>query len=188
MKRIGSILLVLLLMLTGCSKGEDEKETKAVTYTNTFDFEYEIADMSYYNGLSFSGHAFKAINVNTVIDLIENKGTAIVYFASPTCSACQVATRVVNDAAMQAEITVYYINANEMDDEGYDTFVQLAKEVLTKDDLGNPQLATPDLMVINSGEILGNNIGIISSTGDLTQEEYDAALTKFYDLIKKVAE
>ena len=182
MKKI-LIAILSLLLLTGCqSKGENE------IVNSSYVMETIDVDMTIYHGMPFSGHSFKGITMDSFFDLMENKGSAIVFIGYNGCGACQIAVPLINEAAKQTSTTIYYLDAHSYDENQYNDYVEITKDFLDKDEDNIPTLFTPSVMLINNGVIIDNYIGLkdVTSTGSLTQKEEKQTINNYKELFNQL--
>lgn len=152
------ILIVLLLILTGCSS-----TTPSLTK----------ADMSGYEDFTDTEHVFYDMTVKEMIDKIDNKDTFVVYFGFSECPYCNVAVPLLNDVAKDYDSIVYYIDtrSNEewesnMDIDDYDLVVEYLGEYLDYDDDGKKHLYTPHVFFFKDGEVVKEHEGTIDGKTD----------------------
>ena len=66
-------------------------------------------DMSAYKGLHSSKHSFLGTTPEEFLHLIEEGGSGVFYFGDTDCPNCQEAAKLMNEAAEEADIPIYYI-------------------------------------------------------------------------------
>jgi thiol-disulfide isomerase/thioredoxin len=185
MKKILLILALTLVLLTGCS-----------AETNYIEVETVQVDMSGYENMPVVGHQFLKTTPQEVLRLIEEGGSAVVYYGYSTCPFCNKATPVINDAAKELDMTILYVDVHpEIDpgDEFYeamdDTTLALS-EFLSLDEDGEPEFYVPNVFVIKNGEILGNHVALTDSYAggglSLTINQYNELLNIYKGLMKKL--
>lgn len=144
----------LLLSLFGCSK----KTAVIKSYIGGAG----VADMSEYTELT-NADGFASITKEQLIASIGDKNVnAIIYMGFSGCSNCQKAIKSIQDAAIKAEQTVYYLDltAEIVEDTDYDEIYNALESILTiKGDDTEPQLYTPQVFVIVGGELYRGYIG-----------------------------
>ena len=107
MKKILILLGLTLVLLTACS----EK-------TNYIEVETTEVNMSGYENMPVTGHNFLQTTPQEILRLIEDGGSAVVYYGYDSCPFCNKATSVINDAAKELDITVLYVNVHPDEDPG----------------------------------------------------------------------
>ena len=180
MKKIMICLLVMTL-LVGCTPKQTDKPL------NNYQMETIDVDMTIYHGMPFSGHAYKGIKMQNFFDLIDNKGTALIFIGYKGCGACQISVPLINQAAKQTDNTIYYIDATSYSDEEYNKYIEITKDFLNKDN-GEPVLYTPSVMLVNDGEIIDNIIGIpeVNANGSLTKDQEKTVINAYKELLNKI--
>lgn len=178
MKKILTLVLTAFLLF-GCSTtptgGSSAKEKIDVSTLNILDLNTTDADMSGYTLLTDTKHVYKKITLEESIRLFEEKGSGVIYYGYNSCPFCQQAVPVLNNAAREEGLDIYYVDV--MSDEGnseeaYNTLVDHIKDFLIKEE-GEPVFYVPQVFVIKDGEIVGDHLSLI--------ESYDISLGKDMD-------
>lgn len=172
MKKI--ILFVLsILLLCSCST--------RIKYT--YNIDSRKVDMSSYDGLSATNHMFKAITVQELFNVIDNKSSGVFYLGRTNCSCCQITVKYLNEVATQYNVPIYYIDVYDeqmpINDELKDKLTEYLYDIVAEID-GEKQLQTPTIFSVINGEIDNSLIC-------LSDWEWDAVPTKKQEnkLIKK---
>ena len=166
--RLKKLLLCLLLacLMAGCG-GEKP------------DLSYEVesfaVDMSGYNGVKSVGHAFRGVSPAEVFRALEENGSAVFYLGYTGCHFCQKTVKVLNEAALELGVTVYYIDGYSTvyplnDENHYDQkLIEALNDYLRTDENGEKALYTPHVFTIINGKIAESMI----SYDDTGNEEKD---------------
>lgn len=234
MKKLMTCTLCLLL-LTGCasethqntnsssassssspsassSSSASADTSKKVTITNSAAIASKTLDMSGYEWLTDKDPAFIQISMSESLKLVDEGGTGIILYSYPTCPWCNRAVPVLNDAAKEMGIHVYYVDVYEselMDATGKSfsaegkTVIQnmlshfdsiLKHETNKTTGKSEPSLYTPEVVAIKKGAIAGHHTSLVDSfsmTSDTDQmsDAQKAELKGIYeDLIKAIAD
>lgn len=218
-KRILTVLACGLL-LSGCTKASDiakqageETETAepvTLTITNPVDLVVleEHPDMSGYQWLDDSDPAFERISLKESIRMYKEGGSGIVYYGRANCPWCQRAVPVLNEAAKEEGITVYYVDVDSaMDNEGvillnseegrevYDDLVSCIVSTFTqKDEEGNPSFQIPLVISVKNGEIQGSHLSLVDdftltdANAQMDEVQHDELKAIYEDLMEKAAD
>ena len=198
MKKVKVLVAVLsIFLLFGCSKPVETNSGNNgkidVTTLNTIDFGAEKADMSGYELLTDSNHAFKAITLEDSIRFFEEDGSGVVYYGYRDCPFCQQAAPVINNAARDMGVDVYYVDVTSPEgntEENYNTLINHIKDFLKVED-GEPVFYVPQVFVVKDGVIVGDHLSLIDSfdlsKGEDMNEDQQKELKNIYiDMIKKL--
>lgn len=170
MKRFG-LILITLLILTSCSKIKPD-------FDSGFSLNTYKADMSKYNGLSYSDHMFIGTTVKELERCIKEKGYGAFVLSRNNCEGCQLLMKYLNEAAKEAEVYVYYIdcNSNEypiVNTDDYDLLDELTKSIQEELD-GEICLQTPHLFTVINGKFVDSYVGgIFKDSDNPTDKELD---------------
>lgn len=145
-----AVLIVTLLVLVSCGKKTD------VNYT--YEIKSRPVDMSGYDDLNSTEHAFKAITVQELFNCIDNKSSGIFYLGRTNCGCCQTCISYLNQAAMESNVTIYYMDVydEQMPITNKDIADQLKLylfDILFINDKGERELQTPTVFNVVNGEI-----------------------------------
>ena len=176
------IVLLSMLLITGCTKDNEP------TQSNGYQMDTIDVDMTIYHGMPFSGHAFKGITMQSFFDLMDNKGSAIIFIGYSGCGACQIMAPVLNQAAKETNTTIYYLDAQSYNEEEYDKYIEIAKDFLQVGEDNEPAVYTPSVMLVNDGIIIDNYIGLkdIDANGSLTKEEEKKGINMYKELLNQL--
>lgn len=186
--------------------------SKKVSITNSFPVTSKTLDMSGYKWLDDKSPAFIQISMEESMKLIDGGGSGILLYSYPTCPWCNRAVPVLNEAAKEMGIHIYYIDVYETelmstDGKSFSTegkaviqsmlthFDSILKhEVNTATGVSEPTLYTPEVVAIKKGEITSHHTSLvdgvtISSDADQMTDDQKAELKGIYeDLIRSAAD
>ena len=121
--------------------------------------EYPKVDIS-------SDNILKYIDSSEILNIIDNKEDAVIYFGTPTCIYCRNAIQVLIDTAVETKLDViYYFNNNESDT-NYSELVNVLGEELTMEENGVRKVYIPLVIFITDGKVVSYNKGTLFSQED----------------------
>lgn len=170
MKKLLIALTMVLVLLTGCNKEKEEpREEVVITKVESF-----AVDMSRYRNMSSTNHQFVGITPETFLNLLKAGGNGIIYVGDSGCPVCNRAVPVLNDAAQELGVTVYYIDCYHpvyplM--EYINEFIAATKPILNVHD-GEPTVFTPHVFTVVNGEFVDSLIGIGELDPETSEEDY----------------
>lgn len=218
-----------LMLLTGCAANTKSAATASATaassatpsatadpnalkINNTVTLTTKTLDMSGYTWLNDNNPAFLQVTMEESLRLMDEGGTGMVVYSYSTCPWCNRAIPVLNAAAKEMGIKVYYVDVYEkelMDSTGK-AFSTAGKAVIrsmlshydsilkheTNSETGQmePALYTPEVVAIKNGQIVGHHTALVdsfsmSSEKDQMNDAQKAELTGIYeDLMKAMAD
>lgn len=193
MKKLSALLLSLCLLLCGCAK----QETSKVTITNPVDIYSEPAIMTVYEWIGNEIADFQEITFTESLRLFSEKGSGILYFGYDNCPFCERAVPMLNEAALETGVTVYYVDVYGVFQPTQKEFEELmgyVDEALIEDESGGKSFFVPLILGIKNGEITGHHVALVdgftieneeSQMNDAQKEE----LKNIYlDIIRKTAD
>ena len=184
MKKI-LLILLLLICLSACEKKQDESIVPEYPY----EIVSEHVDMSSYEGISSTGHNFRVISPQELINVIDNKSSGVFYFGTRSCGCCQRVVRYLNDVALELDVTVYYIDAYSekypiLDTEYAEKLRAYMDEILGTDEEGKKTFLTPQVFSVVNGKYYGSQICMDGYTLDVVPTEQQ--LEKFKDSYRNI--
>lgn len=192
-------VLMCVLCLCACSGKKDNTTTNSNIVnsvelkTSTFSTDgYEFFDKN-------ATIAIKKIGFNEALRMFDEKGTGIVVWGYQGCPYCQRALPVLNDAAVESGINVYYVDlrANDIadmsDDEWATSFSSLMnylESILTIED-GEPVMYVPEVVAIKDGTIVDHHLSLVDSfdssvQNEMTEDQKLELINIYLDMIKKL--
>lgn len=183
MKKLGLMMIVLLLTLTGCAKPEEKGQTIII------ELEGKKADMSGYAGFTTTDHNFYRVTLNESNRVFSENGSAILYFGYNDCPWCVNAVPVINTVAKELDLKIYYVDisskeGNEQAD--YDALIGYVKDKLKKDDKGIPVLYVPQVFVVKDGVVVDDHMGTVESHDAHERMINDAEKKQLADIYSKM--
>ncbi len=117
-------------------------------------------------------NVFKVININEAINLVK-KGNGALFIGYKECIWCQQYIKVIDDIAKKNSLPkVYYLDIRKdrkNNSKKYQELVNLLKDRLKNDDLGNKRIFVPFLVIAKDGKILETD----DETSDLSKDKVD---------------
>lgn len=80
------------------------------------------------------------IGIDEYLDLKKDDEASIIYVARPTCHYCQEMEPIVKNIVYEYDVTVNYLNTDELDDEGQAKFIKSDDYFDEKGGYGTPML------------------------------------------------
>ena len=187
------LIILSILLLTGCSIKEEiiEKEDIVVTDVEKFKKEYE----SHNNGIEVVVNSDDLIKYGTskdILSILEN-GTGIIYFGMPTCPWCRNIVPILLNISKQYGMYINYLNPGELNSDQISDYVKI-KEILNPyleyNDEGVKTLYLPDVYFVKDGKIVGHHLGSASSQSDpyakLTEEQTNELINIYINYIEQL--
>lgn len=117
-------------------------------------------------------NVYKIININKAIKLVK-QGNGALLIGFKECIWCQQYVKVIDDIAKKNSLpTVYYLDIKEdrkNNTKKYQELVNLLKDKLKNDDLGNKRIFVPFLVIAKNKEILATD----DETSTLSSDKVD---------------
>lgn len=181
MKKL-SILILSVLLLTGCTAKINQDATSSIekidtTTLNTLDLNATTADMSGYTLLTDTKHVFKQITMEESIRMFEEDGSGVLFYGYKDCGFCQQAVPVLNNAARQMGVDIYYVDVKASEGNSPEIYAKLVDEVEDhlKEENGEKAFYVPQVFVVKDGEIVGEHLSLIDSydinSGDMNEKQ-----------------
>jgi len=191
-----SILLLTSLVACGSNTSLEDIEYPSISYSSSYEISNEVANMAEYPDMTAIDHPFLKLTAVEVKELIDNDGSAIVYFGYPHCPYCQQAVPVLSEVATNMDLNIYYVDVYQ-DDEKISATDQMTaltdlienefSPLLSKDESGYPTFYTPDVFVIKDGNIIANHEGLVDGDGsELSNSEKVELAQTYIDLFSKI--
>ena len=183
---------LLAVMLAGCSaagvsasavsSSAEEEESGLILNTKEL-------DMDGYWWLDDDDPAFIQISFTESFRLFEEGGTGMLVYSYPDCPYCNRAVPVLNEAAKEKGIKVYYVDVYEpemttdtTEEQFYEDLYHLYDlldpilEKMTNETTGEiePAFYVPEVVAIKDGEIVGHHCSL---TDDFVLEDSETQMT-----------
>ncbi|MEE8808367.1 MAG: thioredoxin family protein [Lactimicrobium sp.] len=180
-KKLIACALLTSLALTGCTqskKGSVSASASASTATGnnagSINLDTSVPDLSAYVFLKDDNPAFLEISTEESLKLFTN-GTGIVFYSYETCPWCNRVIPVLDEAAKEAGITVFYVNIYSDDfmsktDSEKSEIIQslytcldpiLTKEKDSETGEEKPVMQVPEVVAVKDGRIVGHHLGVV---------------------------
>lgn len=148
----------------------------ASTLASFYIYEYFDKEVKFKTNLSTTytklpkENVFKVININEAINLVK-KGNGALFIGYKECIWCQQYVKVIDDIAKKNSLPkVYYLDIRKdrkNNSKKYQELVNLLKDKLKNDDLGNKRIFVPFLVIAKDGKILETD----DETSDLSKDK-----------------
>ena len=148
----------------------------ASTLASFYIYEYFDKEVKFKTNLSTTytklpkENVFKVININEAINLVK-KGNGALFIGYKECIWCQQYVKVIDDIAKKNSLPkVYYLDIRKdrkNNSKKYQELVNLLKDRLKNDDLGNKRIFVPFLIIAKDGKILETD----DETSDLSKDK-----------------
>ena len=148
----------------------------ASTLASFYIYEYFDKEVKFKTNLSTTytklpkENVFKVININEAINLVK-KGNGALFIGYKECIWCQQYVKVIDDIAKKNSLPkVYYLDIRKdrkNNSKKYQELVNLLKDRLQNDDLGNKRIFVPFLVIAKDGKILETD----DETSDLSKDK-----------------
>ena len=179
------MMLVLCAFMLGCTPKEQYKLDYVTDGT-----------ISEFTEIKDKNPSIKEISLPSAITFFENKYSGVMVFAKPDSRYSQKAFAVLNQAAKDAGVTVYYVDVSRKfykTDEEFMQYREKVGEIIDKTYLENPKGGTslyiPDVMAVRDGAVVDFHVGILEDydidvNPEMTEEQYKKIYNIYADLIK----
>ena len=148
MKTIKYLLLVfLLVILVGCK---------------------DKAFMEQYPQLTDKKHIYEVIDATKVLDLIEQKKTALIIFGFKECPWCQAIVPYANEVGKEMGLkTIYYCDIKDMRDNSesvdHEKYLRIKEYFIEAIDIEKDRLNAPTTIALKDGKMVGYHLDTVSS-------------------------
>ena len=179
------MILVLCAFILGCTPKEQYK----LDYVTD-------GSISQFTEITDKNPSIKEISLPSAITFFENKYSGVMVFAKPDSRYSQKAFAVLNQAAKDAGVTVYYVDVSRKfykTDEEFMQYREKVEEFIDKTYLENPKGGTslyiPDVMAVKDGKVVDFHVGVLEDydidvNPEMTEEQYKKIYNIYADLIK----
>ncbi len=166
------------------------------TITNPVDVETSVPDMSGYTFLKDNDPSFLKISFQDALRMFAEGGTGILYYGSSGCPWCQRAVPVLDEAAEEQGIQVYYVDTGVYDftQEEFDQLMKYTEVLLVTDSEGEKSFQIPQVIALKDGEIIGYHLALVDGfsiedeSSDLNEEQSEQLLAIYRQLILSVTD
>lgn len=211
-KTIISCALLASLVLTGCGQSKTIQASASASASGNnagaINLNTSKPDLSAYVFLKDDDPAFLEISTEESLKLFEN-GTGIVFYSYETCPWCNRVIPVLDEAAKEAGITVFYVNIysddfmSKSDTEKSDIIQSLytcldpilKKEKDSETGEEKPVMEVPEVVAVKDGKIVGHHLGVVDdftldtnnlSEYQVTDDQVKELKNIYLDLFKEI--
>ncbi len=173
--KTATIIILLLVIVFGgsyfASEIKSDKNTSSKTTTTTNDQKDTATDSDNDAEISEDKQAeLNSIDIDKYLSLKKGSDKSIIYISRPTCHYCQQEDPIIKNIVYETNVTVNYLNTDELDDEGN-------SKLIKSDDYFSEGYGTPLILVVQKNKIVDKIEG-------LTSKEDIVSFFKKYDFIK----
>ena len=173
--KTATIIILLLVIVFGgsyfASEIKSNKNTSSKTTTTTNDQKDTATDSDNDAEISEDKQAeLNSIDIDKYLSLKKGSDKSIIYISRPTCHYCQQEDPIIKNIVYETNVTVNYLNTDELDDEGN-------SKLIKSDDYFSEGYGTPLILVVQKNKIVDKIEG-------LTSKEDIVSFFKKYDFIK----
>ena len=180
------LIMAILSLLGGCADDPGK-----VTIRNTVKVDSHSADMCAYKWLQGECADFQQISVAESIRFIKDGGSGIVYYGFIGCPFCERAVPILNQAALEAGNTIYYVDVKAepaATQEEYEELVSLLETTFNPDQKGNLTFFVPEVIGIKKGKITGYHVALVDGWTPIDEDDQmdDLQKTKLLDIYRNI--
>lgn len=173
-KTVAIIVLLLVIVFGGsyfASEVKSNKNTSSKTTTTTDKQKDTTTNGDDDTEISEDKQAsLNSIDIDKYLSLKKGSEKSIIYISRPTCHYCQQEDPIIKNIVYETNITVNYLNTDELDDDGN-------TKLIKSDDYFSEGYGTPLILVVQKNKIVDKIEG-------LTSKEDIVSFFKKYDFIK----
>lgn len=149
----------MLLIFWGCAP-----KAEAITITSSVELKASVADMSGYEFLDDEDPAFVQITYSESLRLFQEKGSGILFYGYEDCYYCNRAVPILNEAAKEAGITIYYVDTYDSANttrKQYDELMTYLESTFQEDEeTGELAFYVPDVVGVKNGEVVDYHVSL----------------------------
>ena len=173
-KTVAIIVLLLVIVFGGsyfASEVKSNKNTSSKTTTTTDKQKDTTTNGDNDTEISEDKQAeLNSIDIDKYLSLKKGSDKSIIYISRTTCHYCQQEDPIIKNIVYETNITVNYLNTDELDDDGN-------TKLIKSDDYFSEGYGTPLILVVQKNKIVDKIEG-------LTSKEDIVSFFKKYDFIK----
>ena len=172
-KTVTIIVLLLVIVFGGsyfASEIKSNKNTSSKTTTTTNDKNDTTSNDDNTEISEDKQAELNSIDIDKYLSLKKGSDKSIIYISRPTCHYCQQEDPIIKNIVYETNITVNYLNTDELDDDGN-------TKLIKSDDYFSEGYGTPLILVVQKNKIVDKIEG-------LTSKEDIVSFFKKYDFIK----
>ena len=172
--KTATIIVLLLVIVFGgsyfASEIKSNKNTSSKTTTTTNDKNDTTSNDDNTEISEDKQAELNSIDIDKYLSLKKGSDKSIIYISRPTCHYCQQEDPIIKNIVYETNITVNYLNTDELDDDGN-------TKLIKSDDYFSEGYGTPLILVVQKNKIVDKIEG-------LTSKEDIVSFFKKYDFIK----
>ena len=166
-----AIIVLLLVIVFGGSYFASENTSSKTTTPTTNNQKNTTTNGDNDTEISEDKQAeLNSIDIDKYLSLKKGNDKSIIYISRPTCHYCQQEDPIIKNIVYETNITVNYLNTDELDDDGN-------TKLIKSDDYFSEGYGTPLILVVQKNKIVDKIEG-------LTSKEDIVSFFKKYDFIK----
>lgn len=172
-KTVAIIVLLLVIVFGGsyfASEVKSNKNTSSKTTTTTNDKNDTTSNDDNTEISEDKQAELNSIDIDKYLSLKKGSDKSIIYISRPTCHYCQQEDPIIKNIVYETNITVNYLNTDELDDDGN-------TKLIKSDDYFSEGYGTPLILVVQKNKIVDKIEG-------LTSKDNIVSFFKKYDFIK----
>ena len=201
----GIILILLAMILGACAAAPQStpdpaetptpkiEETPVPTPTQNAAVNANPADMSAYEGFDDPLNVFVEITLEDSLSKIDQGESFLIYYGKPNCPWCVEAIPVLNQAAKEIGILVYYVDTSKSENYSeamFDTLIRRFQGWLLTNEEGEESFYVPDVALILKGQVASNHISTVNShdpyTAPMNEAEQNELKQIYTEMIKSL--
>lgn len=160
----------------------------------------EITDSDKYNytWMEDDDPAFAEISFEDALNFFRNGWSGVLYFGKVGCQFCERAAPLVNQAAKERNITIYYIDSSknmgeteEIANANYEEIGTYISDSYLEDSDGNKSFYVPDVVGVKDGKMVDYKVSLADGYNINEQEQMNDSqkkqlLNKYLEIIDRV--
>lgn len=166
--RSTAVILLNLCLLAGCAAPSVSSSTESEIAASVNKDNQIKADMRAYRWLDDDDPAFLYMTMARSNRFYDEGGTGILYYGYAGCEYCERAVPVLNAAAKDVGIEVFYVNVYEdiRTDEDVSAMLKnlepaMKREVNPETGEEEPVMYTPEVVALKDGVIVGHHTALV---------------------------
>lgn len=191
----GALLVYAFMFVNTDPDAVTTVSTNPITITENVSIDSSAADMTAYGLSDPSAHAFREISMSQALQIFQQGGSAILFFAKPDGTECVTAAPVLNEAAMNLSVTVYYVDTNsDYTQDDYNALTSLISETFVTDDSGSKSFFVPDVVAVKDGALSGYHVSLLdgisaaASSVQLSSDQKNELYNDYVSVIQSAAD
>lgn len=199
----GIILILLAMILGACAAAPQPtpdptvtptpkiEETLAPTPAPNASVNANPADMSAYEGFDDTLNVFVEISLEDSLSKMEQGESFLIYYGKPNCPWCVEAIPLLNQAAKEKGVLVYYVDTSKSENYSeamFDTLIHRFEGWLLTNEEGEESFYVPDVALILKGQVASNHISTVDTHDPYLGPMTDAEQTQLKEIYAEMIE